>query len=231
MAERAELTCPNCGAKLHPAGDADQAVCPRCRTELLLEGKAVAGPPEAEPPPCPLCGKADRIQKVSSTYVAEISRGYRGGLWGPPQTELSRLLSPPSRPPSTDLPALFRFNLGTMLCGLTLLTAICLYTGVPLVVFPSEVTLMGISFGATPGLVCSAVILAASFSAGAVLFYSGYKRMRSWQERLPLEKGRWKRATGRWERLYYCARDDGVYIPGQTTVIPILEIDKIVHPP
>jgi DNA-directed RNA polymerase subunit RPC12/RpoP len=235
MAELGELTCPNCGAILQPVEEADQAACPCCRTKLLIERKAVPAPPEAEPLACPLCGNADGIQKVSTIYVSEISRGYRGGLWGTRQTGLSRLLSPPTKPRSSDPRAQSIFKLGVMLCGLAVYSGICFFGGPALRVPPSELTLIGMSLGVTAAAIYSTLIAGATIIVGvplivgAVLVYRGHKRIRAWEERLSFERGRWERARRRWERMYYCARDDGVFIPGDTPVIPILQLRSYLY--
>jgi hypothetical protein len=235
VAESGELTCPNCGASLRPVGEEDQAVCPCCRTKLLFERKAVPAPPEVEPLVCPLCGNTDGIQKVSTVYVSEISRGYPGGLWGARQTALSRLLSPPTRPRSIDPGGLSIFKLGVMLCGLAVYSGICFFGGSALRVPPSELTRIGMSLGVTAAAIYLTLIAGATIMVvvplvvGAVLIYRGQKRIRGWEERLSFERGMWERARRRWERMYYCARDDGAFIPGETPVIPITELRTFLY--
>ncbi len=235
MAELGELTCPNCGATLEAVAEEDQGVCPCCRTRLLFERKAVPAPQEAEPLVCPLCGNADGVQKVSAIYVSELSRGYPGGLSGARHTALSKLLSPPTRPRSIDPRAHSIFKLGVMLCGLAVYLGICIFGGPALRVPPSELTRIGMSLGVTAAAIYFAliagamIIVGAPLIVGAVLVYRGQKRIRGWEERLSFERGRWERARSRWERMYYCARDEGVFIPGDTPLIPITQLRSFLY--
>lgn len=235
MAKSAGLSCPNCGAKLDQFGDSDQAGCAHCGAQLLTEPKAVNPSAEAAPPLCPRCGKADRIQKVSTTYVAETSQSHSAGLWRHGDTELSRLLSPPPKPRLTDLSALSLFNLGIMLCGLGLYSGICFFGGEPLRVGPSEILFVGVSLGARSALTYVAFILGAGIvvgtplTLGAALIHLGRKRLRSWRERLPFEKGRWERALDRWEGLYFCQRCQGVFTPGEEHFVLIQRMKEYLY--
>jgi hypothetical protein len=49
------------------------------------------------------------------------------------------------------------------------------------------------------------------------------------RQKYAIEKPRWDRAVHRWERLYYCARDDGVFIPGETPFIPIDKMQEFLY--
>jgi hypothetical protein len=75
----------------------------------------------------------------------------------------------------------------------------------------------------------SAQLVGVPLVVGASLLYVGYKRIRSWRERLPLERGRYDRAIRRRERLYYCPRDDGVFLPGETHLIPIAKMAEFLY--
>ncbi len=94
MTGSAQLMCPKCGAALPRHSVGEQAVCPLCGAQLRVELTAVPIAPATAPPACPLCGDVDCIEKVSSIYASEISRGY----YSLPcrQTELGQLLRPPT---------------------------------------------------------------------------------------------------------------------------------------
>jgi len=47
--------------------------------------------------------------------------------------------------------------------------------------------------------------------------------------RLSKDKAKWAEAKRRWERLYYCERDDGVFIPGETPFIPIEKLQEFLY--
>jgi hypothetical protein len=134
-----------------------------------------------------------------------------------------------------DLRGVSLFNLGVMLCGLSVYSGICFFGGEPLRVPPSEVVIVGMSIGAEGAAVYAALIATAALSVGfplvvgAALLYIGHKRIRSWKEQLPLERGRYRRATRRWERLYYCPRDHGVFTPGDTHLVPIAKMPELLY--
>jgi hypothetical protein len=39
----------------------------------------------------------------------------------------------------------------------------------------------------------------------------------------------WQRAYEKWERLYYCTRCDGVYIPGETGLISVEQLSLLLY--
>lgn len=55
------------------------------------------------------------------------------------------------------------------------------------------------------------------------------KQLRSEKQRCEVQRPSWQRAMNRWERLYYCARDDGVFIPGETPFVPIEKIQELLY--
>ena len=40
----------------------------------------------------------------------------------------------------------------------------------------------------------------------------------------------WERAMERWNRLYYCSRCDGVFIPGEGILTPVEELEEALYP-
>ncbi len=43
--------------------------------------------------------------------------------------------------------------------------------------------------------------------------------------------GRWPLAMERWNRLYYCGRDDCVFLPGTNTYAPITDMREYLYRP
>ena len=64
----------------------------------------------------------------------------------------------------------------------------------------------------------------AGFALGIALIYLGLRHDRATQRRLAAQIHRWQMALHRWRRLYYCARDDGVFIPGETGFVPLRQM-------
>lgn len=249
MAELRELTCPNCGAKLEQVGDTPQAQCPHCDSQLLIERKAIAVVP-AESGSCPKCGKGDAVRKVSAVVNAGVSSGsYSGHVWtdegfdsvsltGRTQTTTSRLLSPPKEPSSVTW--LGRILTGWGLGFLLFIGGGCLCVLVPslLLVGPSllaELAAEPVDYGAygVAGLATVPFLLIipllSVFVQGALPLLVGNRMRRSKQRKYPIEKERWERAVARWQRLYYCFRDDGVFIPGETPFMPIDSMQEFLY--
>ena len=227
MAELTELTCPNCGAKLERVGDAAQAQCPHCGSQLLVERKAIAVAP-AESSSCPKCDKGDLVRKVSTVHRAGLSSGfYSGHVWtdegldsvslsGHTQTALSRLFNPPKEPRSRTWGGIALVAFG--LWCLAALSPLFCYGLFSLFV---RFELAGLA------LVAVAVLIGLLYVFLPLWF--GLRKVNSKRLRFPVEKARWERAKHRWERLYYCARDDGVFIPGETPFIPIGRIQEFLY--
>jgi DNA-directed RNA polymerase subunit RPC12/RpoP len=253
MGHLIELTCPNCGAKLERIGDAPQAQCPHCGSQLVIERKAIAVAP-AESSSCPKCRKDDCVRKVTAVHHAGLSSGsYSGHVWtdegfdsvslsGRTQTAVSRLLSPPKEPSSVTW--LGRILTGWGLGFLLFLGGGCLCVVAPnlLLVGPSvlpellaELSIEPADYGAygTAGLAslpCFIIIpLLNVFLWGVIPLLVGNRMRRSKRREYPIEKERWERAVGRWQRLYYCFRDDGVFIPGETPFIPIDTMQEFLY--
>jgi hypothetical protein len=138
------------------------------------------------PPHCPACCAGDCVEKVSSIYVKEFSRRYYARPWPLGQTRLGALLSPPKKPGAHDAAAHSLFDFSIVLCWLGFFAIICLLGPEALRVFPSDVMLVGMSFGGRAAAIYSAEITAAALvvgsllATGAVLIGYGARRMRSW---------------------------------------------------
>lgn len=45
-----------------------------------------------------------------------------------------------------------------------------------------------------------------------------------------MEMARYKKALERWEQLYYCFRDDGVFLPdGKSQLIPVDRMQNLLY--
>lgn len=249
MAELIELACPNCGAKLDRVGDADRAVCPHCGSELLIERKAAFLTPDAGPLRCPHCGEVDRVQKVSATYASGVSTGSVAG-WtvdsdadvgivaasGHSQTQLSRLLAPPTQPRSTSwAPILLMLWLLVVaipgaLVAIMGLGGLLLVASAGIEVLVSATAEMREAAGP---LLLVAVLSPLGVAVGVVAWviplWAFSKEWRSHRQRVPAEKARWERAVYRWDQLYYCARDDGAFILCETSLVPINQLEHFLY--
>jgi hypothetical protein len=196
---------------------------------------------------CPKCGRADAIRKVTSIVSAGTTQYQSVGYGtadiqgethyvdtlshGSASTGLANRLSAPRRPGKPS-------DFG---CAAVLLT---MRVGMSLVVL---VVIGVVSFCSLPLLYESVyrdsnwlILVPILIFAGAVirlLWWIGSNVVREVStirhNRLnyPSEVERWERAMERWRELYYCYRDDGVFIPAQTRFIPVEQLRAFLYVP
>ena len=71
------------------------------------------------------------------------------------------------------------------------------------------------------------LLVAAAYVDIPLLAWRNLKQRK--QRELALERPSGERAMRRWERLYYCARDDGAFVPGETSLMPIHQIQSYLY--
>ncbi len=169
---------------------------------------------------CPVCGKADQVEKVSTLYLAGIGiraqprsappqNGANDSLPGKPYTANSGrfALSQKLAPPASGNRAPIR----------------PIHPDIIVIAFSAilPIFLLGI-FNSQAGMLLPVTGLLAGFYA---LYFWQRKKLiarflndqsvrRSTDERI-------KRGVDRWMKLYYCARDDGVFEPGSGQLTPV----------
>lgn len=193
---------------------------------------------------CPKCQRADTVRKVSAlvgdaTHAAESSGiAYvqaEHGLDVIPvvQTSVSRSalaarLSPPRKPTKPSgygcVGALLITRLGLALVGSVILLALFMCT------YPFLMTLYqqnNLLFVAAVGLGLALIGLMVVW-----VFRSGWRHAQLAREGRMTHEPRlddWERAYTRWQQLYYCQRDDGVFIPGQNVFVPIEQMNDYLY--
>jgi hypothetical protein len=168
---------------------------------------------------CPVCDEKDAVEKVSvlyltglgmrnpatsqpageaSTPLADQYPGLRAAL-----PELSRKLAPPastkqafSRPVHPD----------TAVLAFSVIAPFFLYG-----VWSTQLNTLPVVIA----------ILAAFYLAYFVLRKKLVARFRAEQARQKAETERIRHGIERWMKLYYCARDDGVFEPGANELVPV----------
>lgn len=164
---------------------------------------------------CPQCGQVDMMQKVTAiiatgTSTERYSGSYYGPSYGQSQTELTRKLAAPERP-------LGRRPLGCMYGGSVVIAITGAFSGI--------YGLVVLSQGA-PWPVGAFFLFAAAVAA-FFLVYLPIDLSRE-RERVGREMPVWQAAMGRWERLFYCHRCDGVFIPGEE-LVPTTQIRSLLY--
>jgi hypothetical protein len=160
------------------------------------------------------CGQLDSVRKVSAIVSAGTSSGMYSGygdsigysahglivmdeiitLSGSSQTQLCRLLSPPKQPNYVSFTTMLKHPYGIFLIFLGFFGLIIL----PILWF-----------------------IGVAFILGTIWVFL-YWALASEKEKTLLitEMPRWQGANSKWQRLYYCYRCDGVYLPGESYIVP-----------
>jgi len=159
----------------------------------------------------------DKVAKVAVIHEAEAS-------------ELAQRLKPPDPP----LP-LTRDNSAVLILvtGIgILILGICLFVGfstgetaAPAVankIPPAIVS--ALKFGSVPSVFGIGFIV-----LGYFLRKKSQERIRIEQAELTIECQRWQKARSRWEKLYYCERDDIVFVPGEMTSASVANMNTYLY--
>jgi hypothetical protein len=145
--------------------------------------------------PCPACGQSDQVAKVSAIYL--------DGIKDKNLYSLSRKLAPPSSGKAAPTRPV--------------------HPDVVVIVFSCIVPffLYGI-LGQQSGFFIPAIFLLAGFYG----FYFWKRkaiiaRFKQQEATRQMEQDRTKRGIETWMKLYYCARDEGVFLEGKGELIPL----------
>lgn len=143
------------------------------------------------------CPNCKQIDKVEKVS-ALIGRSSGTSSYGSAQASIASKLRRPNRPDS-GAPLLYFFAVALLFYALIAgWRALSVSTG----------DLLGPS---------------ASLLLSIVLAYLGFRAHVTWQtEEMP----RWQRAEHWWQRIHYCGRCDGVYVPGDASITPTEEARK-----
>lgn len=161
---------------------------------------------------CPKCWLADRVQKVNALYASGPSIG-RPDITNSSQPPLKQMLEPPPRPKQPRPPG--------VLVGLA--AAALLIGGISLIVGLSDKSSeLGTPDYGTVAAMGRAFTLAGIFALAvcaviAVFIIVAYRRSR---QRFTRQLTIWERKVEVWNRLCYCSRDNGVFLPGQGEFVP-----------
>ncbi len=212
-------------------------------------------------PVCPTCKQSDQIQKVTSLYASntkewkETSTGIDS--WGnttttehlrTAHTSLGLKLKLPDEPSGPTHPGLWYgiggivvFFIGTILCPLALVPFGFI---VPLGTLASAFLPDG---SALPAWLVSALVIGVPtlcvivLGVGAIIWLGSkvkqrfdrdmvkYREKKSAFERDELP--RWQRAKSRWEQLFYCMRDETLFIPAEGKAIKADDMEKYLYDP
>jgi uncharacterized Zn finger protein (UPF0148 family) len=223
MSGLVNLTCPSCGDSLQLPNGQMRTVCRSCGRQFAAKtpAGAVAAPTFAC---CPVCGQNDRVEKVSAIITRETQhvqgatmqeRRWRDsqGRWqarmepvyfaSSQASALAEQLMPPAQPapakPKSAVKAYQPILIILIVGGAVFMCAL----------IDSQEIAGAMTCGLLPML-----------GGGLGLFfgwrhYNAQKAIADAQTLAAHE--RWRRACAQWEQVYYCSRDDRVFIPASRT--------------
>jgi hypothetical protein len=195
---------------------------------------------------CPRCGQIDRIAKATAIYsggmssdfysgsstsintpigrgVSSISNSY-SSFSGTSQSIISRKLTPPVKP---EMPSK---GAGST-CGGIALLGMGLLSAIPFFVSLNAYQELGINMiDAMTQYNGWAIILAAIFiPVGILVLNSPDKEAEEKKREAAYQIAEWQKAMTRWDRLYYCERDDIVFDPSEQTYIPVDQMINFLY--
>jgi hypothetical protein len=175
--------------------------------------------PSSQTPACPACGLADRVEKVSTIYMDAIGAGRlptvrQGGAAGSksgrltdlPDKELRSLirrLAPPASRRKSMTRLIHPDQMILSFSVMILLFVLIMLRNQPRLLLP------------VGGILIVFYALYLFRRPALIRRYEG--EIRSFND----ERRSVEEAVGVWMKLYYCGRDDGVFLPGEEELIPL----------
>ena len=213
------LSCPKCGGSLEVDEFAMRAKCPFCGTEHVVQQDGSGEVALEFHARCPRCKRNDQVKSLTAIY--------REG------SHLAHNLAPPNKPALSSrkaAPKGSNYTIEKYLSELSLISILALISiGVFLLVAMPVMKLMGL------------VVLIACVAAAN----TARKKRARWKDcdyeladiRVFNENvdranyilmKRWETESGMWRRLYYCGRDDSVFLPGQERTTSPGQLSKFI---
>ncbi len=187
---------------------------------------------------CPQCGQVDRVEKVSALLRAGTSAGLYSGtasgsglVAGMSYTALSQKLSPPIEPiyQSPWGGCSVTITAGLVIWNIAFIVWVCLGLS------QSPTVVEALSHGNLDYWRTFIIIIGVGLIGWVIMAAIISTKNRTASERgthFATEYPRWERAIARWNELYYCSRNDVVFIPGKpNTCVPINEMQKLLYRP
>jgi len=212
-------------------------------------------------PGCPKCKLVDQVQKVSSVYDAnteewseeELGMDVFGHIEDrqvqhEARTKLGLKLKPPEEPTPPRSPGLW-YGIGIAI-AIIILAGLCPFAVAPLAIVIPIVLANSSSLpevfrghnGTILTVAIGAVVLIGGFIVLGLLVWLGYmlkhrfdRDMANYRDKKETyerdELRPYQRAQERWKQLYYCKRDEIVFIPAENKAIPMEDMEKYLHDP
>jgi hypothetical protein len=168
---------------------------------------------------CPVCKTADRIEKASSVVRRSSGQFFDQGTgsWHDFETQLATDLA---LSPEPEQPSLVKLTIGILVAlafGMAFMGIFAFFETQTYV----EIAKKPLELGSTVALTWFAGVIPL---AAALRYFLG---CRSAAMKYPA----WLRARERWERLYYCFRDDIVFLPEEGVTEAAAAMDALLYRP
>jgi hypothetical protein len=211
-------------------------------------------------PKCPQCKQTDQIQKVTATYGANTEEWYetsssphrRSQVHHEAHTSLGLKLQPPPQPAGPTHPGLWYGIVAVLvlvvvgpLCSVALIIPLPFILG--FIFDPRTLTAALPNIQGMPGgqvlvaVIGGAVLCVGLIGLGVIIWLVVFIKRRfdrdlaNYKSKKAIfdeeESPRWQRAKERWEQLYYCLRDDTVFIPAENRAIHAADMEKYLYDP
>jgi predicted RNA-binding Zn-ribbon protein involved in translation (DUF1610 family) len=228
------IECPNCGESVEVSKNTVTFICPKCQQQHLVSYATGTSLVEAHAR-CPLCQLNDRSRKVSSFMV---SGGANSRYFAPPPKP-----NPPNskpQPPQPPEAGGLSGNSGCLIWGGAFLFLVML---IGLLNNSNNNSSVFFIILLLAGAGIFAIGLSQKNKNKAIIIQSQQKYqddLNRWNlstnknnlENEELQRkwdSRWRQAMEAWNKLYYCERDDIVFMPGRNTYAPLSDIVKYVY--
>jgi predicted RNA-binding Zn-ribbon protein involved in translation (DUF1610 family) len=253
------LVCPSCGGKLAVSNFADKLVCEHCGNEHIIRREGDKASTHATCPNCGLSDKSMKVSAIVATQTHELSgvnsrpeifinsQGIpqiiiASGLYSGKQASvLSQRLAPPVEPQIPYTPPQMPIN-KKMGCGTgSFIGALTLFGVSGLCSFVNDTS----PARNAPYFIFGTALIALIFIAVGVYFKGEEKeklkmtesehnkKVVEYQRNYESQKNEalrvWKRAMARWETLYYCERDDCIFLPKEKFYAPASQMGVLLN--
>ncbi len=254
MGDFIQMNCPTCGGKLEIQKNAKSAVCQYCGNEHLIK-PTEGGIPQDTYANCPFCKKDDKVEKV--TAIIRRNTEKRAKKSKSKVSELATRLAPPDKPkliPKPEFPLIsipqpkyLKKDYSNSGCGVLIIGIGGLMVPFVFSSYMSTITAIIIALLSIGVLMWGIVLLRSGNKKRKIdkkeyeLKYLEYqKKYKKLQEEYAVrleevkaenEKIKLSRpnALKRWEKLYYCYRDDCVFIPEEGSYSSLSEIKDYIY--
>ena len=248
------MQCPNCGGKLIIGANITTLKCENCGTEHMVK-RGVDGIILESYARCPTCNRNDKAEKVSSlmrsqtqrtntvTYQTRViyvkfgnrsipvEKKYAVPTQSVQMSDLAKMLIPPIKPIVKEAKSNNNKVSGIGLISVGVVLTLASFCGGILVIIDSNQS--GSVISSILGMLCAVVISFGLIGLGYVLIWKNAPKEKLRNEQINILNQEilinWENAMKRYQKLYYCQRDDCVFIQGENISAPVNRMMELLY--